>query len=100
MYGVTDGCLQCRLLTEPELTLKDAVKIAIAQETAEKGAQQCSSNSDHSHQPYTRLARQMNSHIDHLQKKLYATDGVVTIMDHWTVVLKMRSATLAERRDI
>ena len=82
MYGVTDGCLQCRLFPKPELTLKDAVKIAIAQETAEKGAQQYSSNSDHSHQPYTRLARQMNSHIDHLQKKLYGTDGVVTIMDH------------------
>ena len=38
--GATDGWLQGRLLAEPELTLKDAVKIAIAQETAERGAQQ------------------------------------------------------------
>ena len=38
--GVTDGRLQRRLLAEPDLTLKDATKIALAQETAEKGAQQ------------------------------------------------------------
>ena len=38
--GVTDGYLQHHLLTKPELTLKDTIKIAIAQETAENGAQQ------------------------------------------------------------
>ena len=38
--GVTDGRLQCHLFAEPELTLKDAVKIAIAQELAEKSGQQ------------------------------------------------------------
>ena len=37
--GVTNGHLQHHLLTEPELTLKDTVKIAIAQETAGKGTQ-------------------------------------------------------------
>ena len=38
--GVTDGCLQRHLLAKSELTLKNAVKIAITQETAERGAQQ------------------------------------------------------------
>ena len=38
--GVTDWHLQYHLLTKPELTLKDAVNIAIAHETVEKGAQQ------------------------------------------------------------
>ena len=40
MCGVTDGRLQRRVLAESELTLKDAIKIAVAQETAEKGTQQ------------------------------------------------------------
>ena len=38
--GITDGRVQRRLLSEPELTLKKALELAQAQETAEKGAQQ------------------------------------------------------------
>ena len=38
--GITDGRVQRRLLAEPELTLKKALELAQAQETAEKGAQQ------------------------------------------------------------
>ena len=37
--GIADGRVQRRLLTEPELTLKKALKLAQAQETAGKGAQ-------------------------------------------------------------
>ena len=40
MCGVADGRLQSRLLAESELTLKDAMKMAIAQEIAERGAQE------------------------------------------------------------
>ena len=37
--GIADGRLQRRLLAEPELTLKKAVELAQAQETADQGAQ-------------------------------------------------------------
>ena len=38
--GISDGTLQRRLLAEPDLTLKKALQLAQAQETAEMGAQQ------------------------------------------------------------
>ena len=38
--GIADGRAQCRLLAKPQLTLKKALELAQAQETAEKGAQQ------------------------------------------------------------
>ena len=70
--GVTDRCLQRRLLTKPELTLKDAVKTAIAQKQQKEGHSDCSSNSDYNRQPYTRLAGLIliNNHIDYLRKNL------------------------------
>ena len=36
--GIADDRLQRRLLVEPELTLKKAVELAQAQETADQGA--------------------------------------------------------------
>ena len=38
--GIADGHVQRQLLAEPDLTLKKALELAQAQETAEKGAQQ------------------------------------------------------------
>ena len=38
--GIADSRVQCRLLAEPDLTLKKALELAQAQEMAEKGTQQ------------------------------------------------------------
>ena len=38
--GIADSRVQCRLLAEPDLTLKTALELAQAHEMAEKGTQQ------------------------------------------------------------
>lgn len=45
--GIADGRLQRRLLVEPDLSLKKALELAQAQETAEQGAQQLQQQRPH-----------------------------------------------------
>ena len=91
---VTDGCLQHRLLAELELTLKDAVKIAIAQETAEKEVQQLQQQKRPQSSVLHNIS-QTNKHISQTNKQSHrppvkkpcATNAVVITMNH---VLPMR----------
>ena len=86
VYDVIAGCLQCCLLTEPKLILKDIVIIAIIEEHAEKGAQQLQQQQQHQSLTQHKVGQTNNSHVDHLQTNPYAINEVIIIIDHQSVV--------------
>ena len=55
--GIADSHLQRRLLAEPELTLKKAVKLAQAQETAHQVAQQLQQKQSQQSEQLNNLAK-------------------------------------------
>ena len=72
--GIADGRLQRRLLAEPELTLKKAVELAQAQETADQGAQHLQQKQPQSGQ-MNNLTKSLQPALQHGQTTCYRCRG-------------------------
>ena len=72
--GIADGRLQRRLLAEPELTLKKAVELAQAQETADQGGQHLQQKQPQSGQ-MNNLTKSLRPALQHGQTTCYRCRG-------------------------